>query len=311
MKRPLRLAAGLLPLTALILAGCSSSATSADPSSDTTSTLAVSASFAVLQEAAKRVGGDHVSVTGLTPPGAEPHDLELTPKAVAQLQDASLVVYLHGFQPAVDDAVSTLPAATAFDVTPDARMTLTAADDGHDHGAEASATDPHFWLDPTRLADVATALGERLATLDPSHAADYRANAQTYAAELGALDQEFTTGLAQCASSELVTGHAAFGYLADRYHLHQEAVTGLSPETEPSAADLAAAAEHVRTQGVRTLYAEPLVSPALVDTLARETGAQVLTLDPVEGFTDASAGTTYGAVMKANLETLRTGQECT
>ncbi len=301
---------GLIPLAALVLAGCATDSDTAAPAADAPSTLSVTASFAVLQEAAHRVGGDHVTVTGLTPPGAEPHDLELTPKAVAGLQDASLVVYLHGFQPAVDDAVAALPPTAAFDVTDDARMTLTGVDDGHDHG-DAEATDPHFWLDPTRLADVATALGERLATTDPENAQEYRSNAATYAAELTALDEEFTAGLAQCASTELVTGHAAFAYLADRYHLHQEAVTGLSPEAEPTAADLAAAAEHVREAGVRTLYAEPLVSPALVETLARETGAEVLVLDPVEGINDASAGTTYGEIMQANLATLRTGQECT
>ena len=309
MKLRHRHVAGLIPLAALALTGCATDSETSTAGTADAPTLSVTASFAVLQEAVQRVGGNHVTVTGLTPPGAEPHDLELTPKAVAGLQDASLVVYLHGFQPAVDDAVASLPATAAFDVTDDARTTLTGVDDGHDHG-DTEATDPHFWLDPTRLADVATALGERLATTDPKNATEYRSNAATYAAELTALDEEFTAGLAQCASTELVTGHAAFAYLADRYHLHQVAVTGLSPEAEPTAADLAEVAAHVREAGVRTIYAEPLVSAALVETLARETGVEVLVLDPVEGINDASAGTTYGEIMQANLATLRTGQEC-
>ena len=183
--------------------------------------MEVTAAFYPLQWAAERVGGEHVEVTGLTKPGAEPHDLELTPKAVGGLAGADVVVYLAGFQPAVDEAVTTQAADAGFDVTADADLTLAATDDGHDHAGEtadeheehadeAGAKDPHFWLDPVRFQSVVTALGERFASADPDQRAAYRANAEALVADLRTLDGEFEAGLARCRSDELVTAHAAF-----------------------------------------------------------------------------------------------------
>ncbi len=307
MKRslPAALAVPAVATLALFAGGCGTS-TTAGAGSD--GKVAVTAAFYTLQHAAEQVGGPHVTVTALTPPGAEPHDVELTPKAVAGLGSAQLVTYLKGFQPAVDQAVATVGRTAAYDVTADARLTLTASDDGHNHAA--TAPDPHFWLDPTRYAAVVTALGERLAGIDPGHADDYRANAKRYAAQLASLDADFTAGLAHCTSHELVTGHAAFAYLADRYGLHQESIAGLSPDTEPTPAQLASVTAFVKEHRVSTVYSETLVSPALTETLARETGAKVAVLDPGEGITAASAATDYVGVMRANLATLRTGQQC-
>ncbi len=305
--------AALVAACAALLLGACSPADAGQTGDD--GRMPVSAAFYPLQFVAERVGGEHVRVTGLTRPGVEPHDLELTPKAVGSLATARAVVYLAGFQPAVDQAVLAQAPEAAVDIAPAARLTLTSGDDGHDHAGEseqehAGHVDPHFWLDPTRLADVATAVADDLARRDPANAADYRANAAALAADLTALDAEFRSGLAQCRTRELVTGHAAFGYLADRYDLHQEGVAGVSPDIEPDAATLRDLSAHVREAGVSTVYAESLVSPALAETVAREAGARVAVLDPLEGLTDASRGHDYLEVMRANLATLRAGQEC-
>ncbi|HSF98761.1 MAG TPA: zinc ABC transporter substrate-binding protein [Ornithinibacter sp.] len=307
----------------LVLAGCGD----ADGADDTGSSSAaaadrmpVTAAFYPLQFVAERVGGDLVEVSTLTKPGTEPHDLELTPKAVGELAGAESVLYLAGFQPAVDDAVTTQAADAALDVTQAANLIVTGADDDHagetaeEHAEhadeEAGAPDPHFWLDPTRMAAVATTVGEDFAERDSANAATYRANAAALAADLTALDEEFAAGLARCASKELVTGHAAFGYLAARYGLGQEGIAGVSPDAEPDAATLRELAEHVEEAGVTTVYAETLVSPALAETVARETGATIAVLDPLEGLTDASAGKDYLEVMRSNLATLKKGQGC-
>jgi len=279
----------LAACAALLLAGCASAGAAND------GRMPVSAAFYPLQFVAERVGGEHVRVTGLTKPGVEPHDLELTPRAVGSLAKARAVVYLAGFQAAVDSAVRTQAADAGVDITAAARL---------------EGKDPHFWLDPTRLADVATAVGEDFARRDPANAADYRANAAALDAELAVLDTEFRTGLARCRTRELVTGHAAFGYLAQRYGLHQEGVAGMSPDIEPDAATLRDLSAHVRDAGVSTVYSESLVSPALAQTVAREAGAQVAVLDPLEGITDLSKGRDYLEVMRANLRTLRAGQVC-
>lgn len=311
----------LLALSAtLLVAGCGTG-DAADGASGATDRMPVTAAFYPLQFVAERVGGDLVEVSTLTKPGTEPHDLELTPKAVGELSRATAVLYLAGFQPAVDDAVKTQAADAALDVTQSANLIVTGADDGHDHAGESAdehadhaedgAKDLHFWLDPTRMAAVATTVGERFAAADPANAATYTANATALAAELTTLDEEFTAGLATCESTDLVTGHAAFGYLAARYGLGQEGIAGISPDVEPDAAALRDLVAHVRDSGVSTVYAETLVSPALAETIARETGAKVAVLDPLEGLTDASPGSDYLEVMRANLQTLREGQSCT
>jgi zinc transport system substrate-binding protein len=180
------------------------------------------------------------------------------------------------------------------------------ADDEHDHGG----VDPHFWLDPTRLADVADAVAARLAELDADHGSEYTANAAALRAELMTLDAEFEDGLAECASTDLVTSHTAFAYLAQRYGLTQMGISGLSPEEEPTPASLAEVTAFVRDHGVSTIYYETLVDPAIADTVAAETGASTAVLDPLEGLTEASAGSDYLEVMRSNLNSLRAGQGC-
>ena len=108
----------------------------------------------------------------------------------------------------------------------------------------------------------------------------------------------------------MVTTHDAFGYLGHRYDLHLTGISGISPESEPSPARLAEVAAMVEADGIATIYTEPLLGDAIARTLKDETGVEVLTLDPVEGITDASSGEDYLAVMRANLASLRQGQGC-
>lgn len=311
----------LLPLPLLLVLGaCGSDAGTGDDTAGGgaggDAGLQVMASFYPLQWLTEQVAGEHAEVTMLTSPGADPHDLELTPQAVGSVGSSDLVVYSAGMQAAVDDAVSSQAQDTSLDVAPSADL-LTAEEEGHegeseeehaehDHGPE----DPHFWLDPVRYGQVGEVIAERLGELDPAHAEDYTANAAEVVAELDALDEELSTGLATCESRDLVTTHEAFGYLAARYDLHQMGITGISPESEPSPARLAEVSSQVEELGVTTVYAEPILTDAIASTIARETGTTVLTLDPIEGLTDASAGEDYLEVMRANLDSLRDGLGC-
>ena len=314
MTRPL-LAIGVA--VAAVLAGCGSE----DAGSSGSGALPVAASFYPLQWATQQIGGDLVDVTSLTPPGAEPHDLELTPKQVAGLSDAALVVYASGFQPAVDDAVAQTASGTGFDVAPFADLTIAATGEAGDEHAEEDhadeedaddhgAMDPHFWLDPVRFEQVVRAIGDRLAEVDPDHAADYAAGTDSLVDDLASLDEEFSTGLADCSQTHLVTSHTAFAYLADRYDLEQVGISGVNPDIEPDAATLKRISELVEEQGITTIYTETLASPALAETVARETGATTAVLDPVGGLTDASAGSDYLEIMRSNLSTLQEGQQC-
>jgi zinc transport system substrate-binding protein len=278
---------------ALALAGCGDdSANNGRPS--------VVVSFYPLQFVVENLAGDAVDVTNLTAPGVEPHDLELTPQAVGDVADADLVVYLSGFQPAVDDAVDG-QAAAALDVADAADLSLTTA---------GGTLDPHFWLDPSRLAAAADATATTLVDQGILDADTASSNLAMLTDDLDRLDAEFRNGLADCTSRDLVTSHEAFGYLADAYDLTQVGITGLSPEAEPDPQDLADVTAFVEQNDVRTIYYETLVSPDVAETVARETGAEVAVLDPLEGLVADATDDDYLTVMSDNLETLRTGQGC-
>jgi len=248
-----------------------------------------------------------VRVTDLTKPGAEPHDVELNPRQVAQIVDAGLVVYLNGFQPAVDQAVSQEAPDRAFDVASAVPLQpLATSTDGTVETAHGM--DPHVWLDPVRYAAIADALGERLSRADPAHGADYTARATALHAELAALNTAFAEGLKTCARREIVTSHSAFNYLATRYDLTQVGITGISPEAEPSPRRLAAVAAEARRTRTTTIFFETLVSPKVAETLAREVGAKTGVLDPLEGLT--APGADYFSVMRGNLAALTTALGC-
>jgi zinc transport system substrate-binding protein len=271
-----------------LLVGCGGSGDSDQPT--------VVAGFYPLAWAAERVGGDGVRVVNLTPAGVEPHDIELTPRDVEQIDRADLVLYLgRGFQPALEDAAR--GQAGAVDLL-EGQELLAGGDE-----VENGGVDPHLWLDPGRFAAVVTRIGEALAR--PGAAADL-------AAELDELDAELEAGLADCERREIVTSHAAFAYLADAYGLTQTALTGVSPEAEPSPRALEDLIGQVRDEGATTVFFESLVSPELAETVARETGARTDELDPLEGLTqdELDAGGDYFSVMRTNLSALREALAC-
>ncbi|MET0766781.1 MAG: metal ABC transporter substrate-binding protein [Aeromicrobium sp.] len=311
MKKMLTTLAAL-PLVAL--AACGSSA---DAGSD--GTISVAASFYPFAFVAEQVGGAFVDVESLTSPGTEPHDLELKPKQVATVEDADLVIYQEHFQTAIDEAVdqagrdddATIDVAQLVEMLPTGGTDDHAegeehAEEEHDHGDE----DPHTWLDPTTMVAVAESVADRLAAIDPAHADDFRANADRLVAELTDVDTAFTTGLENCTTRTIVTSHAAFQYLAERYGLEQVAIAGVDPSNEPSPSQLADITELVQDEKITTIFTEELVSPAIADTIASETGATTATLDPIEGLSDDTQDETYLTLLRKNLTNLQKANGC-
>ena len=277
----------LILVLAEIVAGCGSG------TSSSSGQKSVVAAFYPLAYAAERLGGPAFDVTNLTPPGAEPHDLELTPQEVARIQEASIILYLsHGFQPAVSKAVEQAQG-TKVDIP--AGLPLHA-------GQEAGLTaDPHVWLDPILFSRVVTRIGTALGRPSASLVADLRK-----------LDREYRRGLRDCKRHEIVTSHAAFGYLAARYGLEQVSITGLAPEAEPTPKQLAHVIQVVRRTHATTVFFERLVSPRLADTVAREVGARTAVLDPIEGLkpVEQKRGDNYLTLMRRNLAALRKALAC-
>ncbi|HET8969147.1 MAG TPA: metal ABC transporter substrate-binding protein [Gaiellaceae bacterium] len=247
----------------------------------------VVASFYPLAWATERVwvGADAIDdVVNLTPPGAEPHDIELSPSDVDTIRGAELVVYIGGgFQPALEDAIAGREARSV--------------------DLLREGEDPHIWLDPIRFAQAV----ERIA-----QAVGGAGSARDEARALRQLDVEYRRGLADCRSRVLVTTHSAFGQLAARYGLTQLSLAGRSPESEPAPRELERLIDDVRASGATTVFAEPLVSDGLAQTVAREAGIEVATLDPIEGLSEErlEAGEDYLTVMRANLAALREALGC-
>lgn len=316
MKKTLAVLAAL-PLLTLAACGGSSDDGASGTGGDK---VTVAASFYPFAYAVEQVGGDHVDVQNLTSPGVEPHDLELKPKQVAAVQDADLVVFEEHFQNAVDEAVD--QADRSDDDTVDVASVVTLkptqpggeeepadeshGDEGHDHGDE----DPHTWLDPDNMIAVAKAVESKLSTIDPTHADEYAANAAAFEDELTTLGDEFATGLKTCETRTIVTSHAAFQYLAARYGLTQVPIAGIDPSNEPSPSQLADITKLVKAEGITTIFTEELVSPAIADTIAKETGATTATLDPIEGLSDDTKGETYLTLMQNNLAALKKANRC-
>jgi zinc transport system substrate-binding protein len=298
----------------LILTGCSSSETEDSASS----TIKVVAALYPLEFVANAIGGDLVEVVNVTPPGVEPHDLELTPSQIITLDDADLLLYISGFQPALEEAAEQSPPTTSLDIlTVSGLNLLEATDDGHDHGSgedhaeeEKSAggiNDPHVWLDPERLIVVANAVAAKLSEVDPDNAQTYASNAELFVEQLTELDGKFVAGLASCERDLIVTAHAAFAYLADAYGLTQEAIAGISPEAEPTPKRLNEIGKEAKADGTTTIFFEVLASPKVAQTLADDLNITAAVLDPLEGI---SEGQTYFSTMESNLEALRKALSC-
>lgn len=252
----------------------------------------VVASFYPLAEIAQRVGEGFVTVKNLTPAGVEPHDIELTPKDLDAIADADIVVSIgEGFQPAVEKA------ARQRGPNGNVEVGLRAGSNGKD---------PHFWLDPQRMVKAVELVRDAFHNADAEHLTGYDTNAAAYITELQALDERFTTALAHCERREIVTAHAAFGYLAQRYNLTQHAISGFSPDAEPSPARLAELEQYVKDHNVTTVFYEELVPRAFADTLAKATGVATAVLNPLEGLTksEQKRGDDYVSVMGRNREAL-------
>jgi zinc transport system substrate-binding protein len=291
-------------VAASLLAACGASGSAMEDGR-----VSVVASFYPLAEAASKVGGDLVSVQNLTPPGVEPHDLELAPDDIEAIASAGLIVYLGGgFQPAVEDALAEAEHAVTVDALDAVATNAAPASEAE----EGLTVDPHVWLDPARYEEIVRAVADALAKADPANEATYAANAEAYIAQIAALDEEFRTGLSDCERTTIVTSHEAFGYLADAYGLTQVGILGLSPEAEPDPRRLAELRDLVEREGVTTIFAEELVSPKVAETLANEAGVRVAVLNPIESLTDAEeqAGEDYLSLMRENLDTLRKALDC-
>ncbi|MDF2873983.1 MAG: znuA [Sporomusa sp.] len=301
------------------LAGCGTKTKSTQSAPDK---LKVFATVYPVYDFARQVGGDKIEVAMLMPPGAEPHDWEPTAQDIVKIKSAKLVLYHGAGLEPVDKLLSKDVLATVKAVEVSKGIPLLAGEEDEDEDEAShqqhdkdkqtdqhkheSETDPHVWLDPVYAQQEVKAIAEALSEVDPANKDYYQKNAERFIQELVKLDSDYQTTLSKAGRRDIITTHIAFGYLAKRYNLEQIGIMGLAPDSEPTADKMAKVVDFCRTHQVKYIFFETLVSPKLADTIAKETGAGLLVLNPVENLTaeEMKQGKDYLSVMRENLANL-------
>jgi zinc transport system substrate-binding protein len=270
--------------------------------------LQITASFYPYYFFASEIGGDKVQVVNITPAGAEPHDYEPSSGDIVQIEKSKLLILNGVVEPWGENIQTNLKGKdTKVLIAGQGLFTKKVTDENG-----INTTDPHVWVS-VRLAEkqVTTILSE-ISQIDPNNASYYKENANKLLGNLNGLDQDYKKGLSSCLKKDIVTSHAAFGYLAADYGLTQIPIAGLSPDAEPSLEQLASITNFVKKNNIKYIFFESLVSPKLAETIAGATGAKTLVLDPLEGLTPSalSKGEDYLTVMEENLHNLEIALEC-
>lgn len=325
----------IISLLSVLLTGCGSAMeVLPQPTPPTTQVsqpehLSVMASFYPLYELVQKIGGERGEFRNFVPSGVEPHDYEPTPQQLNNLYTSDFVVFNGaGLEPWAEKVKPDLEKSGVKVITLADNISLLEGATEHEHGHEEEeheehehqeedeheepVYDPHFWLDPLTYLEEGRLITQKLSELAPSNTSYYQENFKKLEADLQKLHTDFEAGLQNCDSRTMVTSHAAFAYLAKRYNLAMLPIAGLSPEDEPTAKNLAELAKLVKEKNIQYIFTETLVSPKIAQTLADETGAKTLVLNPLEGLSDEeiNAGKTYVSVMRENLENLKIGLGC-
>lgn len=268
----------------------------------------VSTSFYPIYFFAKSIGGDKAQVFNITPAGAEPHDYEPTTQDIVRINQSQMLVLNGGKLEAWGDKIKDqLKGTNVLIVTAGEGL---ANKEIVEEGEKIQ--DPHIWLDPVLAKTEAEKIEKGFEKVDPKDTAYFQENARKLYKNLDDLNLEYQKGLSSCQKKDFVTSHAAFGYLAAQYGIKQIPISGVSPDQEPSAQTLVNISDLIKKENIKIVFFESLVSPKLSQTIAQETGAKTMVLDPIEGISDneLNSGKNYLSVMKNNLTALQAALEC-
>jgi zinc transport system substrate-binding protein len=270
--------------------------------------LQVTASFYPMYFFASQIGGDKADVMSITPAAAEPHDYEPTTQQIVKINQSNMLVLNGGIMEAWGNKIKD-------QLTGSNTLIVTAGEglinkDLNENGQKI--LDPHVYMDPILAKKQVAVIEKGFEKIDPKDALYFQANAKKLEGELDQLNAEFKQGLSNCKQKDFITSHAAFGYLAAQYGINQVSISGVSPDEEPSSQKLAEITQLVKQKDIKIIFFESLVSPKLSETIANETGAKTMVLDPIEGITSdgVKAGHTYFTIMRDNLAALQDALQC-
>ena len=279
--------------------------------------ILVSASFYPLSEFTTQVGGSLVEVKNITPAGIEPHDFEPSSNDISDTYKSKLFIYNgSGLESWAEKLKPQIESEGVRVINMSSKFDLLKVDESADHaeqdGSHDNKYDPHIWVNPVLAAKKTRLIADNLKEIDEKNSLSYEQNAQKYIQKLNELDNQFRLGLKNCSKKEVVVSHDFLGYLAKEYDFRSVYISGISPESEPSSKELAEIVDVVKKRGIKFILAESLVSQKIVDTVAKETGTQILTLNPLEGLSDKEikSGKNYISVQQENLKVLQKAMDC-
>jgi zinc transport system substrate-binding protein len=257
---------------------------------------------------AKEIGGDKVDVTNITPAGSEPHDYDLSIGDISKIESSDILVLNGGqMEPWGNKIKEILKGKKPIIISASDGLTTLFID-----SENKLMLDPHVWLVPKLAQKEVDMIANGFINYKLSDRLYFEKNAKKLIDNLEEINQAYIIGLKNCRHKNIVTSHAAFGYIAREYNLKQISLTGLSPDSEPSPQRLGDIAQFVKTNKVKYIFFESLVSPRIAETLAQETGAKTLVFNPLEGLTknEVALGKDYISIQKENLANLKTALLC-
>ncbi|AYV65784.1 zinc ABC transporter substrate-binding protein [Niallia circulans] len=317
----------IMLLAILVIAACGKGENN-DSNGANKEKLKIMTTFYPMYEFTKNIAGDKADVTLLIPSNQEPHGWEPTPKDIANVQTSDLFVfnsiYMENFVDTIKSAVDnkeTVFVEASKGITLKEGLTDEHDHEGeeadHDHESEEAEDghshekDPHVWLSPALAIKEVETITESIIKVDPDNKETYQKNSEKYIAKLTALDQRYSDDLSKVAKKEMITQHAAFGYLASEYGLTQVPISGISPDQEPNAQRLAELKDFAKEHDISVIYFEETASQKVADTLATEIGARTEVLSTLEALSkkDEESGMDYIKVMERNLEKIVQAQQ--
>lgn len=261
------------------------------------------ASFYPVAELVKMISGDKYDVKTIIETSEEPHSFELTSQAMKDLSKADLIDYNGaGMESFIDDLKDNVKDDDKFLDLSDGLTLL----DSSKEGSDMASINPHTWLSIKNAKVMVDNIYRKLSSMDPDNEKYYKDKLDEALAKFDDLDKKFSDELSKVKDKEkyFVVSHAAFNYLADDYGLKQVAVTGISPEEEPSAKDLKTIADFVKEKNIKTIFFEGKATPKVAETLAKNTGTKTSTLYTMENLDDHMIEKGYFGLMEENLKAL-------
>ncbi|MET3729112.1 zinc transport system substrate-binding protein [Fictibacillus halophilus] len=288
-------------------------------------TLKIYTTMYPLEYFTERIGGKHVEVSSIIPPGADAHTYEPSTKKMVEMTEGDAFVYnklesdefsssvadtLKEEDMPIIDGAKGISYHESAEHEGESHATEEEHEDDHAHEKEEhhdhGSLDPHIWLDPVLAQEIADNIYEGLAKLDPDSKDEFKKNHEALITDLKELDSSFKSKVKNAPKNSFIVSHAAYGYWSERYGLEQIAISGLSPSHEPSQNQIEKIIENAKKEKNNYILFEENVNNKVAAMIKKEVGAETMTLHNLETLTkdDIKKERDYLSIMNQNIDTL-------